>query len=242
MALTAPPPLPATRRLVYVTDPMCSWCWGFAPVLDQLTQSAFGGLPVSILLGGLRPGTTHAQTAGEKASQQQHWRNVQRASAQPFDFSFFDRPAFVYDTEPAARAVIVARRQGNDRAHQLLTAIQQAFYRDNQDVTDEDQLVELAVACGFETVPFAAELRAKAAHAETQEDFALVRRLGIAGFPTLLGQTVTANAEHEREVARTHGALSGRLTALVAGYQPWPAVESVIRRWLQQSPPHGTHS
>ena len=25
-------------RLLYVMDPMCSWCWGFAPVLQALTK------------------------------------------------------------------------------------------------------------------------------------------------------------------------------------------------------------
>src|SRR3990167_5669901 len=27
-------------RLLYVMDPMCSWCWGFAPVLESLAEQA----------------------------------------------------------------------------------------------------------------------------------------------------------------------------------------------------------
>lgn len=27
-------------RLLYVMDPMCSWCWGFAPVAEALVEQA----------------------------------------------------------------------------------------------------------------------------------------------------------------------------------------------------------
>lgn len=228
-----PPPSPnSSQRLLYVTDPMCSWCWGFAPTFERITQTVASHLPVTIVLGGLRPGTTHSQTADEKASQKQHWRNVQRASGQPFDFTFFERPAFVYDTEPAARAVVVARRQGSDRAHQLLAAVQEAFYRDNRDVTDEAQLVDLAAACGFDATTFAADLRNDAARAETQADFALVRRLGIHGFPTVLGQSGVLDQNGAR------GEDHGHLTMLAAGYSPWLAVQPVLERWLRQGAGH----
>ena len=35
-----------SARLLYVMDPMCSWCWGFAPVLESLAeQAAAAGVP-----------------------------------------------------------------------------------------------------------------------------------------------------------------------------------------------------
>ena len=42
-------------RLIYVMDPMCSWCWGFAPVLQGLAeQAAEHGVPLVLRVGGLR--------------------------------------------------------------------------------------------------------------------------------------------------------------------------------------------
>jgi hypothetical protein len=41
--------------LVYVHDPMCSWCWGFDPVLRELVSSLPEGVAVRRLLGGLAP-------------------------------------------------------------------------------------------------------------------------------------------------------------------------------------------
>ena len=28
----------ATRTLIYVHDPMCSWCWGFRPTFERLCE------------------------------------------------------------------------------------------------------------------------------------------------------------------------------------------------------------
>ena len=37
-------------RLLYVMDPMCSWCWGFAPVVEALaTQAAERGVPMQLV-------------------------------------------------------------------------------------------------------------------------------------------------------------------------------------------------
>ena len=27
------------QRLIHVMDPMCSWCWGFKPVLDEVASA-----------------------------------------------------------------------------------------------------------------------------------------------------------------------------------------------------------
>jgi putative protein-disulfide isomerase len=44
-----------SARLIYVMDPMCSWCWGFAPVADALVQQArAAGVPLHLVMGGLR--------------------------------------------------------------------------------------------------------------------------------------------------------------------------------------------
>ena len=45
-------------HLVYFADPMCSWCWGFAPVINAIRGRYGERLPVRLIVGGLRPGTT----------------------------------------------------------------------------------------------------------------------------------------------------------------------------------------
>jgi protein-disulfide isomerase-like protein with CxxC motif len=41
--------------LIYVHDPMCSWCWGFADVYEELLEQLPPEVEIRRLLGGLAP-------------------------------------------------------------------------------------------------------------------------------------------------------------------------------------------
>jgi putative protein-disulfide isomerase len=173
-------------HLIYFADPMCSWCWGFAPVMAAVRRTWGDDLPIRLVMGGLRPGTEKAMTDKAKADTRGHWGHVAEASGQPFNYAFFDREGFVYDTDPAARAVVLARRADETLALALLVRIQGAFYAQNQDVTDPAVLGALAAEMGFEEAPFVAALSDQGLKDETWQDYAISQRAGVTGFPTLI--------------------------------------------------------
>lgn len=204
-------------RLLYVMDPLCSWCWGFAPVFAALAEQAAACQVAShLVVGGLRPGTVRALDASSRRDILGHWQAVTRQTGQPFRFEGALPEGFIYDTEPASRALVVARQQDASRAPALLAAIQQAFYLQGEDVTRAARLVELAVACGYARQPFAEAFDSPALREATAADFRWVEGLGIAGFPTLLA---------ERD---------GQLALLTNGYQPLEALAPLLRRWLER--------
>ncbi len=172
-------------HLVYFADPMCSWCWGFSPVIDAIARR-YPDLPIRLVLGGLRPFTETPMDEQAKATTRRHWEHVAAASGQPFDFAFFDRQGFVYDTEPAARAVVAARRMAAGHAFALNQRIANAFYAENRDVTRSDVLVSLAAEEGLPADEFAAALEDDATRDETLADFAVSQASGVTGFPTLV--------------------------------------------------------
>ncbi|MBA3326405.1 MAG: DsbA family protein [Rhodobacteraceae bacterium] len=165
---------------------MCSWCWGFAPVIADIRAAFRDRLPLHLVMGGLRPGTSRPMDAAAKAEIRSHWEHVQEASGQPFDFDFFAREGFVYDTEPAARAVVVLRRSGPEVALAALMRFQRAFYTENRDVTRPEVLTALVGELGVDTAAFRSAFDETAAQEETLNDFALSRAFGVTGFPTLI--------------------------------------------------------
>ena len=181
-------------HLVYFADPMCSWCYGFSPVIAAIGERFGDSLPIRLVLGGLRPGTTEPMDATARASTRGHWEHVHEASGQPFDFGFFERERFVYDTEPACRAVVVLRRRGPDVALAALRRIHAAFYAENRDVTDMATLAEIAAELGEDADAFRAAFAEEAAVRETWADFALAQRTGIRGFPALIAGSGVDNA------------------------------------------------
>jgi len=78
-------------HLVYFADPMCSWCWGFSPVITAIRQHHGADLPIRLVMGGLRPGTKEPMSEASKREIRGHWEHVEAASGQPFDYGLFDR-------------------------------------------------------------------------------------------------------------------------------------------------------
>lgn len=173
-------------RLIYVGDPMCSWCWGFAPQIESLAND----YPVEVVVGGLRPGPM-AQPLEDRMAEflERHWIEIGERTGQPFDTGFLKRrDGWTYDTEPAAIAVTLFRVI--DEAHTLdyFTDIQMAFYGEGRDVTDFEVLTELTDGYGVNRAEFAAALASDEAKKRAWEDFSRSRNWGISGFPTLVGE------------------------------------------------------
>lgn len=203
-------------HLIYFADPMCSWCWGFAPTIAAVRERYGDVLPIRVIMGGLRPGTEEPMTEKVKAGMQPHWTHVTEASGQPFDYGFFDREGFVYDTDPAARAVVVVRRARPALALDYLERAQRAFYAENCDVTDPEVLADLAAGFGLDRQAFLADHVSEAAKEETWRDYAISQRAGVTGFPTLIGGP---NAE-------------GAYGVVTRGFQAPGPVLAVLDRWL----------
>lgn len=206
------------RHLIYFADPMCSWCWGFAPVIAAVREVWGDALPVRLVMGGLRPGTTEAMTDAAKSSLRGHWAEVTRASGQPFGSSGLDTHGFVYDTDPAARAVVVFRREQPTLALDYLAALQRAFYAEGGDVTDTALLAFLAARLGPDADAFAEALAQDESRQETWRDYAISRGAGVTGFPTLI-----------------YGPRSdGTYVAVARGFQPVSIVLPAIAALLDQ--------
>lgn len=204
------------RYLLYFADPMCSWCWGFAPVIEKIQETYGDTLPIRLFMGGLRPGNTKPWDDRAKAKTRGHWEHVHDASGQPFNFAFFERQGWVYDTDPASRAVVAARRLDETKALAFMRAVHAAFYTQSRDVTDADELVRVAEEIGFDDAAFRETLMAPETRDETHADYWYAQQAGIRGFPALL-------AVAEQKAA-----------AITFGFQPWEAIEPALAAWMAE--------
>ena len=206
----------STPELIYFTDPMCSWCYGFSPVIDALAQRYGERLPVRLVLGGLRPGNSKPMNAQTAAELRGHWTHVAEASGQDFADCAIDTAGFVYDTDPAARAVALARRTGKTLALDYLRAAHRAFYVRGLDITSRDVLADLAAELGQDRATFRAGLDEPDLSEETLSDYNTSQNAGVAGFPTLI---VGPNAD-------------GTFAMVTRGFNSLEPVTAKIDQWL----------
>lgn len=209
----------ADKHFVYFADPMCSWCYGFSPVIAALAERFARRMPVRLVMGGLRAGNTRPMRPQDKDYIRGAWTRVHEASGQPFDFSFFEREEFVYDTEPACRAVVTMRRLRPAAALGFMAAVQSAFYAHNEDVTQGDVLTAIAAReTDIESSTFASEFLSPDTRNETFRDFLTAQQAGVQGFPYLV-----AGNESEGYAQVTNG------------FRPIDGLPEAIELWLERS-------
>lgn len=172
-------------HLIYVMDPMCSWCYGFAPVIKRLAAEQEGTMQYKLVMGGLRPNTKMPLDEQMKEALRHHWQDVEKISGQPIDYSFFDREAFIYDTEPACRAVVTMRYLKPEVEAEMAEAVQSAFYARNQDVTKAGVLAAVASQFGVEEDAFLEKFASEEMKEKMLQDFTIARHLQANAFPSL---------------------------------------------------------
>ena len=176
------------KTLWYLADPMCSWCWGFAPVIDMIREDYSDRLSTELLLGGLRPGTELPMEPSQREEILDHWHAVHRKTGQSFLFEGAMPPGFIYDTEPPSRAIVSGSMINPDSTFPLFKAIQSAFYLDQSDVTKTEVLTSLASAVGIDSDQFVALFESNEMRSQTLAQFNKSRGWGVHGFPTLILQ------------------------------------------------------
>src|SRR5690606_15339898 len=96
-----------------------------------------------LVMGGLRPGGTETNAdLGEFLLH--HWKDVEKRSGQPFNYDVLKDKEMVYDTEPACRAVVVARKMKPEIELAFFKEVQNAFYVQGHKMNDIETYLELA--------------------------------------------------------------------------------------------------
>ena len=180
-----------TPVLWYFADPMCSWCWGFSPVIETVRETYRDRMAIALVLGGLRPGETTPMTAAAREDIFHHWHQVHARTGQAFHFENALSDGFVYDTEPASRAVVAMGSLDPTLTFPLFKTIQAAFYAEGRDVTQTRVLADLTTVLGVHASTFLRTFDSEDARTKTRAHFRQARRAGIRGFPTLLLQRDT---------------------------------------------------
>lgn len=177
--------------LWYFADPMCSWCWGFSPVIESVRDDYRERMKTALVLGGLRPGTTAPMTAAGREEILHHWHQVHDRTGQGFRFENALQEGFIYDTEPASRAVVAIGGLDPTLIFPIFKAIQSAFYAGGRDVTRPDVLAGLAAALGVDARAFLHAFDSDDARTRTRAHFRQARQAGVRGFPALILQQGT---------------------------------------------------
>tara|TARA_R110002051_G_scaffold52876_1_gene100065 strand:+ start:6378 stop:7049 length:672 start_codon:yes stop_codon:yes gene_type:complete len=202
-------------KVYYFTDPMCSWCYGFSPVVKRLKEN-YPNIDLQIIPGGFSPGSKQIVDKQYREFLEFHWRNVNLRSGQYFDHSMkFVNEDFNYDTEPSSRALVVVQRLLNEKDFEFLSLMQKSFYAEGKDITNDVVLAELAEEIGIEKNVFLESFHSEEMRLKTAQEFQFSKQLGVQGFPTLLTLE------------------KGTMKILTHGFQPFESLKEILDESLK---------
>ncbi|WP_372738844.1 DsbA family protein [Neptunomonas sp.] len=172
------------KKLLYIMDPMCSWCWAFSPTAEAIKQT-FPNLAVEFIMGGLAADSDSPMPKEQQKTIRSIWQHIEESTGTKFNYDFWTQCSPRRSTWRACRAVIVAEQLSPGSAAQMANAIQQAYYLNAQNPSDSETLIRLAESLGINASDFAPLIDAQSTQQTLQEHMALSRQLNVSGFPAL---------------------------------------------------------
>lgn len=205
---------PEKPKLIYVGDPMCSWCYGISEELYTVINKYDGQVDLEIVMGGLRPYNTEKMSS-MKDFLSHHWEDVNKASGQEFKYSILDTD-LPYDTEPASRATLVVRDLAPKKEYAFFKAMQKSFYFENKNPLSLDTYHEILKSLGIDIKSFDQKWASEEYKKKIKLDFLRANELNARSFPTLLLE------------------INGELTAIAIGYADASTMVDKIDKLLAQ--------
>ena len=165
---------------------MCSWCWGFQSVLEQVEEILPEDIPIQYVMGGLAKDSDAPMPDETKEYVKGQWNAVTERTGAEFNWEFWERCEPRRSTYPACRAVLAASTQLPPAGPLMYHAIQRAYYLEAQNPSDHVTLISLAGSLGLDVERFSADLQSPTIEKKLQEEFALRRSLAANQFPSLV--------------------------------------------------------
>lgn len=175
------------HSILYVADPICAWCYGFAPVFSRIREKYSDRIDFSLVLGGLRSGA-EVEPFTEEVSEKlkYHWKDVERTSGRIFRYEILKDKSILYDSEPGSRAVVTAQRIDPRVSFDYLDRLSEAFHAEGKDPNSLETYLGIAKEFALSENDFREIFDREETLLEARNDFNYGFILGVTGFPCLV--------------------------------------------------------
>ncbi|HCK62403.1 MAG TPA: DsbA family protein [Gammaproteobacteria bacterium] len=121
---------------------------------------------------------------------QMNWHKIeQKIPGVSFNYTFWDSCTPKRSTYPACRAVIAVKNQNSELEQTMVKLIQQAYYLDAKNPSEDDVLISLAKTLDLDIKQFTQDLNSEPTQQLLSNDIALMQSMGVSSFPSLVLQT-----------------------------------------------------
>ena len=156
-------------------------------MLEQVKQALTAKVDIQYILGGLAPDTDQLMPEAMQRTIIETWKRIQSdIPGTEFNFDFWSRCKPRRSTYPSCRAVIACRMQQPVLAEAMVNSIQQAYYLNARNPSDDEVLIRLAKETGLNVKTFIRDFESDACRNMLESELLLARDLYVSSFPALV--------------------------------------------------------
>lgn len=179
-------------RFIYIYDPLCGWCYGFTPVIQELQERSNGSMEFDILSGGMIVGDNRHTFSSVTAFIQREHTNVEAMTGVKFGHAFLEKllpSEEIMDSEKPSIALTVFKQYQPENAITFAHDMQVALNYQGQSLNNDSTYRLLIRKFSLPEDEFISRLHDEHYRYETHQEFQLVQNWGITGFPAAILDT-----------------------------------------------------
>lgn len=173
----------------YFYDALCSWCYGFSPVLKKF-RDEYGDLyNIEVISGGMQSGDRRQPVKDIRHYLKGAYKNVTERTGVEFGENFMmvlEEGNRILDSVPPSIALAVVRDIKPEQALDFASAIQEAIYYQGVDWNKPETFVPYAEKAGIDKDVFLKKFSEEKYLKKAKEDFKMAGEFGINGFPSVV--------------------------------------------------------
>ncbi|MCR9258332.1 MAG: DsbA family protein [Pseudomonadaceae bacterium] len=171
-------------RVVIVTDPMCSWCWGMSNDIDLARENHHPDVMYDLLLGGIN--TQGHKPIGEYGRRYLHrlWQEVAATTGQRFgDLVAED---YIHNSKLPCLALEAVRLLTQRAPFDFLRKLQTSFFQQQQNISDRTTLLQLTAESGYDAEAVDRLIDSPEVQARIKFQFDNAGKYGTEAMPSVL--------------------------------------------------------
>lgn len=210
---------PKMKRLIYVMDPLCGWCYGNHQNIERLYQNYKVEFDFEILPAGMWSGANARKQTPQMAGYFiNHDAVIAQKTGASFGeayFNFIKNEEVALNSEVPSRAIIAVMEMNQHQTVPFMTEVQKARYYHGKDLNRESTYTSICKRSGLDEEIFLSLFRSETSKKKTQETFAKALQYAQS-YPTLL---LEAN---------------GNIHVLEQGYASYESIDGGINEIINQ--------
>jgi putative protein-disulfide isomerase len=177
-------------KVIYIYDALCGWCFGFSPVMVQLFVNYQDQMEFDVISGGMVLGESMEPATELKDYIARTYRDIEKRTGITFGKPFLEGTlqdsTVIFNSLRPAIAMAIFRSLFPETSILFASELQKAIYINGMHPDEPDAYKPLVDFFGVDPDDFTRRMKEKTYLMAAREDFSLVEKFDVEGFPAVL--------------------------------------------------------